>query len=66
MTGDPTKVDLFIEGKLVRYKEVGMNGIIKAFYDQAVYNDIDVIESIEGGHIRSTQGTYYSMDKHVK
>lgn len=69
MAVDPTKAILFIEGKQVRYKEGGMNGIIKSFNVkpvQAVFQGIDVIVTLEDGHIRRIKGPNYNMDEHVK
>lgn len=65
---DPTKAVLFIEGKQVRYKQGGMNGVIKSFNFKpvsAVFQGIDVIVTLENGWVRRIVGPSYSMDKSV-
>lgn len=69
MAVDPTKAVLFIEGKQVRYKQGGMNGVIKSFNVKpisAVFQGIDVIVTLENGQIRRIKGPNYNMDEHVK
>ena len=69
MAVDPSKAVLFIEGKQVRYKQGGTNGIIKLFNVkpvQAVFQGIDVIVTLEDGHIRRIKGPNYSVDECVK
>ena len=69
MAVDPSKAVLFIEGKQVRYKQGGMNGIIKSFNVkpvQAVFQGIDVIVNLENGHIRRIKGPSYNVDESVK
>ena len=69
MAVDPKKAVLFIEGTQVRYKQGGMNGIIKAFDLKpvsAVFQGIDVIVNLENGKIRRIKGPGYNMDEHIK
>ena len=69
MAVDPTKAALFIEGHQVRYKEGGMNGVIKAFDTKPVsasFQGTDVIVTLEDGRIRRITGMNYSIDEFVK
>lgn len=69
MAVDPTKAVLFIEGKQVRYKQSGTNGVIKAFNvkpTSAVFQGIDVIVNLENGQIRRIKGPGYNMDESVR
>ena len=69
MAVDPTKAVILIEGKQVRYKQGGINGIIKSFNVkpiQAVFQGIDVIVTLEDGHIRRVKGPNYNMVELVK
>ena len=69
MAIDTTKAILFIERNQVRYKEGGMNGVIKSFNVrpvQAIFQGVDVIVTLEDGHIRRIKGPDYNMDESVK
>ena len=69
MAVDPSEAILFIEGNQVRYKQGGINGIIKSFDVkpvQAVFQGIDVIVTLEDGHIRRIKGPNYNMDEYIK
>ena len=68
MAVDPTKAVLFIDGKQVRYKQGGMNGIIKSFNSKpvsAVFQGIDVIVTLENGQVRRIEGPGYNVDRSV-
>lgn len=69
MAIDVKKAVLFIEGKQVRYKQGGTNGMIKSFNvkpTNAVFQGIDVIVTLENGQIRKIKGPSYSVDEAVK
>lgn len=69
MAVDPKKAVLFIEGKQVRYKQGGMNGMIKSFGvkpTNAIFQGIDVIVTLENGQVRKLRGPSYSVDEAAK
>jgi hypothetical protein len=69
MAIDPTKAVLYIKGKEVRYNQSGFGGCIKSFRVnpvQAVFQGIDVIVTLEDGHIRRIKGPGYNVDESVK
>lgn len=69
MAIDPTKDVLYIKGNEVRYKQRGFDGSIRRFRVnpvQAVFQGIDVIVTLEDGHIRRIKGPGYNVDESVK
>jgi hypothetical protein len=71
MAVDPTKAVLFIERNQVRYKQGGMNGIIKSYSHpswkpvSAVFQGIDVIITFESGKVRRIVGPGYNVEEIV-
>ena len=69
MAIDPTKDVLYIKGNEVRYKQRGFDGSIKRFNVkpvQAVFQGIDIIVTLEDGHIRRIKGPGYNVDESIK
>ncbi len=69
MSIDPKKAILFIEGNQVRYKEGGMNGVVKTFNMkpvQAVFQGTDIIVTLENGSIRKLSAPLYNYDQQVR
>ena len=69
MALNPTTAKLHIEGKQLRYKDKGINGVIKAFrtnIKKAHYSGSNIIVELETGEIRKLKSPLYNMDELVK
>ncbi len=66
MALDPNKAVLFIEGKQVRYKQGGIDGVIQSFSPKpisAVFQGINIIVTLEDGKKRCLEGPSYNCDR---
>ena len=69
MALNPATAKLHIEGKQLRYKDTGINGVVKVFRSKirkANYSGSDIIVELETGEIRKLKSPLYNMDELVK